>query len=167
MGECGVAAEFNRKALDFRGGSGSSLIEPGDFQAHNGCHDVHRITRARHSRRGPRAKRPSAHAAPSALLPAQSGPLTRLGGPRGQLSDRRVRGGAGYRCARASPHPRANPIGFWWTLLCGVGGSLLGGLVGRTLFHFGFVTLVLEVLVAAAFVVLVGRRQRGHDTRRT
>ena len=48
------------KALDFRGGSGSSLIEPGDFQAHNGCHDVHRITRARHSRRGPRAKRPSA-----------------------------------------------------------------------------------------------------------
>ncbi len=63
--------------------------------------------------------------------------------------------------------PGPNPIGFWWTLLCGVGGSLLGGLVGRTLFHVGFVTLALEVLVAAAFVVLVGKRQRGHDTRRT
>jgi uncharacterized membrane protein YeaQ/YmgE (transglycosylase-associated protein family) len=63
--------------------------------------------------------------------------------------------------------PGPNPIGFWWTLLCGIAGSLFGGLIGRYLFHFGFVTLALEVLVAAAFVSLVGRRQRAHETRRT
>jgi len=63
--------------------------------------------------------------------------------------------------------PGPNPIGFWWTVLCGIGGSLVGGLLGRSIFHFGFVTLALEVLVAAAFVALVARRQRGHEARRT
>jgi uncharacterized membrane protein YeaQ/YmgE (transglycosylase-associated protein family) len=63
--------------------------------------------------------------------------------------------------------PGPNPIGFGWTLLCGIAGSFLGGLLGRYLFHFGFVTLALEVLVAAAFVSLVARRQRGHAARRT
>jgi uncharacterized membrane protein YeaQ/YmgE (transglycosylase-associated protein family) len=63
--------------------------------------------------------------------------------------------------------PGPNPIGLWRTVLCGIGGSFVGWLLGRYLFHFGFVTLALEVLVAAAFVSLVTRRQRGHAARRT
>jgi len=56
--------------------------------------------------------------------------------------------------------PGPNPIGFWWTALCGIGGSLVGGLVGRALFHSGFLTVVSEVLAAAVLVTLVERRRR-------
>lgn len=57
--------------------------------------------------------------------------------------------------------PGRNPIGFWWTVACGIGGSLLGGIVSRALFrhpyHHWLVTLVLEVLAAALFVSLLSR----------
>ena len=60
--------------------------------------------------------------------------------------------------------PGPNPIGFWWTLACGIGGSLLGGVLARALFfnpgRHWLVTLVLEVLAAAFLVALVSRRRR-------
>jgi uncharacterized membrane protein YeaQ/YmgE (transglycosylase-associated protein family) len=61
--------------------------------------------------------------------------------------------------------PGRNPIGFWWTLACGVGGSLIGGIVARALFfnpsNHWLITLVLEILAAALLVSLVSRRRRG------
>jgi uncharacterized membrane protein YeaQ/YmgE (transglycosylase-associated protein family) len=30
--------------------------------------------------------------------------------------------------------PGPNPIGFWWTVACGVGGAIVGGIVARLLF---------------------------------
>lgn len=60
--------------------------------------------------------------------------------------------------------PGPNPIGFWWTVACGVGGALIGGVVARALFfnpsaHW-LITLVLEVLAAAFLVSLVSKRRR-------
>jgi uncharacterized membrane protein YeaQ/YmgE (transglycosylase-associated protein family) len=60
--------------------------------------------------------------------------------------------------------PGPNPIGIWRTALCGAGGSVIGRLVAALLFG-GFrshwqVSLVLEVLVAAALVSAVTRRRR-------
>jgi uncharacterized membrane protein YeaQ/YmgE (transglycosylase-associated protein family) len=56
-----------------------------------------------------------------------------------------------------------NPIGMGWTLLCGVGGSVLGGTVSDILFgrpqdHW-LVTFILEVAAAASLVRLVTRRR--------
>jgi uncharacterized membrane protein YeaQ/YmgE (transglycosylase-associated protein family) len=61
--------------------------------------------------------------------------------------------------------PGPNPIGFWWTLACGIGGAVIGGVVARLLFRnpaaHWLVTLVLEVLAAAFLVwLLSGRRRR-------
>jgi uncharacterized membrane protein YeaQ/YmgE (transglycosylase-associated protein family) len=56
--------------------------------------------------------------------------------------------------------PGPNPIGFWWTVLCGVGGSLIGGGVGHALFRSGFFVFGLEVLSAAVLVALVTKRRR-------
>ncbi|HTT91658.1 MAG TPA: hypothetical protein VMF65_19045 [Acidimicrobiales bacterium] len=58
--------------------------------------------------------------------------------------------------------PGPNPIGFWRTVLCGLGGSLVGGLIGRFLLSSGLLVFVIEVLAAAALVVFVTRR-RGKD----
>ena len=62
--------------------------------------------------------------------------------------------------------PGPNPIGVLWTLLCGWGGALIGGIVAGLLFrHPGthwFITLVLEVLAAALLVWLLTRRRRRH-----
>ncbi|MGH9104515.1 MAG: GlsB/YeaQ/YmgE family stress response membrane protein [Acidimicrobiales bacterium] len=60
--------------------------------------------------------------------------------------------------------PGRNRIGFWWTVLCGMGGSFFGGLVATALFgrpgaHW-FWRLVLEILAAAVLVALVTRRRR-------
>jgi uncharacterized membrane protein YeaQ/YmgE (transglycosylase-associated protein family) len=63
--------------------------------------------------------------------------------------------------------PGPNPIGFWWTVLCGIGGSLVGGLVGRVLFGSWFLTFVLEVLASAVLVALLSKRRRGNWARRT
>jgi uncharacterized membrane protein YeaQ/YmgE (transglycosylase-associated protein family) len=59
--------------------------------------------------------------------------------------------------------PGRNRIGLLWTVTCGVGGSLIGGIVARALFispgtHW-LITLVLEVLAAALLVSLVSRRR--------
>ncbi len=61
--------------------------------------------------------------------------------------------------------PGPNPIGFWRTVLCGLGGAIAGGIIARLLFRnpaaHWFVTLVVEVLVAAFLVwLLSGRRRR-------
>ena len=51
--------------------------------------------------------------------------------------------------------PGPNPIGFWWTVLCGVGGSLIGGSIGHALFRSWFFVFGLEVLAAAVLVAFV------------
>jgi uncharacterized membrane protein YeaQ/YmgE (transglycosylase-associated protein family) len=60
--------------------------------------------------------------------------------------------------------PGPNPIGLWKTLLCGLGGAIVGGIVARALFRdpgaHWLVTLVLEVLVAALLVWLLSGRRR-------
>jgi uncharacterized membrane protein YeaQ/YmgE (transglycosylase-associated protein family) len=58
-----------------------------------------------------------------------------------------------------------NRIGFWWTVACGLGGSIVGGIIARLLFaqprDHRIITFGLEVLVAAVLVSLVsGRRRR-------
>jgi uncharacterized membrane protein YeaQ/YmgE (transglycosylase-associated protein family) len=62
--------------------------------------------------------------------------------------------------------PGPNPIGFWRTVLCGLGGSLVGGLIGRFLLSSGLLVFVIEVLAAAALVVFVTRRRRKDWARR-
>jgi uncharacterized membrane protein YeaQ/YmgE (transglycosylase-associated protein family) len=56
--------------------------------------------------------------------------------------------------------PGPNPIGFWWTVLCGIGGSLIGGWIGHALFRSWPLVFGLEVLAAAVLVALVTRRRR-------
>ena len=62
--------------------------------------------------------------------------------------------------------PGPSPIGFWWTLGCGVGGAILGGVVARLLFRnpgaHWVITLILEILAAAVLVRLLTRRTRRH-----
>jgi len=60
--------------------------------------------------------------------------------------------------------PGPNPIGFWWTVACGVGGAIVGGIVARLLFfnpgaHW-LITLVIEVVAAAFLVSLVSKNRR-------
>lgn len=61
--------------------------------------------------------------------------------------------------------PGPNPIGLIWTVVCGVGGALMGGIVARALFRnpssHWLLTLVLEVLAAALLVSLLSRRRPG------
>jgi uncharacterized membrane protein YeaQ/YmgE (transglycosylase-associated protein family) len=59
--------------------------------------------------------------------------------------------------------PGPNRIGLLRTILSGVGGSVIGGVIARALYHdpgaHRLVTLVLEVVMAAVLVaVLSGRR---------
>ncbi len=59
-----------------------------------------------------------------------------------------------------------NPIGFWWTVLCGIGGSIVGGLVAQALFgapaRHRLLTFVREGRAAAALGALVSRGRRSH-----
>ncbi|HYA44871.1 MAG TPA: hypothetical protein VED59_04630 [Acidimicrobiales bacterium] len=63
--------------------------------------------------------------------------------------------------------PGPNPIGFWWTIACGIGGSVIGGIISRVLFYnpraHWLITLVLEVAAAAALVSLVSKRLRSRS----
>jgi uncharacterized membrane protein YeaQ/YmgE (transglycosylase-associated protein family) len=61
--------------------------------------------------------------------------------------------------------PGPNPIGLWWTVACGIGGAIVGGIVARLLFfnpsaHW-LITLIIEVVVAAFLVSLVSKSRRG------
>jgi uncharacterized membrane protein YeaQ/YmgE (transglycosylase-associated protein family) len=62
--------------------------------------------------------------------------------------------------------PGPNPIGFGWTVLCGLGGALVGGLIGRFLLSSGLLVFAFEVLAAAALVIVVTKRRRKDWARR-
>lgn len=60
--------------------------------------------------------------------------------------------------------PGPNPMGIFSTILVGLGGSFLGGLVGRLVFGFRYryafgLGLVLSVACAALIVYALSRRQ--------
>lgn len=59
--------------------------------------------------------------------------------------------------------PGPNPIGVVMTIVVGVLGAIIGGIISRALFvdpaHHIVVTLIIEVLVAALLVAMVGRRR--------
>jgi uncharacterized membrane protein YeaQ/YmgE (transglycosylase-associated protein family) len=62
--------------------------------------------------------------------------------------------------------PGRQPIGCLWTILVGVGGSVLGGIVSRSIWsdpwNHGLAVIGLEVLGAALLVyALQGLRRRG------
>jgi uncharacterized membrane protein YeaQ/YmgE (transglycosylase-associated protein family) len=61
--------------------------------------------------------------------------------------------------------PGPNPIGIFRTILVGIAGSFLGGLVGRLLFgwryrYSGLLGFLLAVLFTALIVYLIDGRQR-------
>ena len=56
--------------------------------------------------------------------------------------------------------PGPNPMSIGKTILVGMGGSLLGGLVGQLLFRGGGGGLILAVLGAALIVWLLERREQ-------
>ncbi|HUQ40331.1 MAG TPA: hypothetical protein VM030_09260 [Acidimicrobiales bacterium] len=60
--------------------------------------------------------------------------------------------------------PGPNPMSLPMTCAVGIGGSLIGGLIGRALFGSG--GFFLSVLVAALIVWLVARSQQGNAARR-
>lgn len=53
--------------------------------------------------------------------------------------------------------PGPNPMSIGLTIVIGIGGAIIGGIIGAILFAGWFVTLILEVLVAAGIVYLVQR----------
>lgn len=59
--------------------------------------------------------------------------------------------------------PGRNPMSIPMTILVGIGGSLLGGFIGRALFDRDEPGLILSVICAAAIVWLVTRNQRSHS----
>ena len=55
--------------------------------------------------------------------------------------------------------PGSQPIGFLRTVGAGLCGSILGGFLGQHVLHlFWFATLLLEIAIAAVFVVLLAGR---------
>lgn len=67
--------------------------------------------------------------------------------------------GALGRLAIPGPNPMSVPM----TILVGIGGSLIGGLVGRALFNSGG-GLILAVLGAALIVWLMEKRRVGNGS---
>jgi uncharacterized membrane protein YeaQ/YmgE (transglycosylase-associated protein family) len=63
--------------------------------------------------------------------------------------------------------PGPNPMSIGMTILVGIGGALLGGLVGLALGAGPIVYFILEVLGAALIVYLMQRRGVGRATRST
>ncbi|MFN2606636.1 MAG: hypothetical protein ABR511_01880 [Acidimicrobiales bacterium] len=55
--------------------------------------------------------------------------------------------------------PGPNPMSIGMTILVGIGGSLIGGIIGYALGAGGF-TIILEVLAAAGIIYLMQRRPR-------
>ena len=58
--------------------------------------------------------------------------------------------------------PGRNPIGIGMTILLGIVGAIVGGILGRAVHAGWLVTLILEIAVAAALVYFVS----GSKTRR-
>ena len=57
--------------------------------------------------------------------------------------------------------PGRNPIGIGMTILLGIVGAIVGGIIGRAIHAGWVVTLILEVAVAAALVYAIsGSRSR-------
>jgi uncharacterized membrane protein YeaQ/YmgE (transglycosylase-associated protein family) len=60
--------------------------------------------------------------------------------------------------------PARKLVGLWKTVLCGIAGSIVGGLVAGTIFsggrHHWLLAVMVEVLAAAAFVAVLARRRR-------
>ena len=56
--------------------------------------------------------------------------------------------------------PGRNPIGLGLTMLFGIIGAIVGGLIGHAAHLGGIVTFIIEVLVAAALVYLASGRSR-------
>lgn len=54
--------------------------------------------------------------------------------------------------------PGPNPMSIGMTILVGIGGSLIGGLIGRALFGGNGGGLILAVLASAGIVFLLQRR---------
>ncbi len=54
--------------------------------------------------------------------------------------------------------PGPNPMSIAMTILVGVGGAILGGLVGQLLGLTGGIIIVLQILAAAAIVYFMQRR---------
>lgn len=57
--------------------------------------------------------------------------------------------------------PGPNPMSIGMTILVGIGGAFLGGLVGGLLRATGIIVVILEVLGAALIVWLMQRRGAG------
>ena len=53
--------------------------------------------------------------------------------------------------------PGRNPMGIGGTILLGIAGSLIGGFVGRAVFHSAGGHFILSVICAAVLVILMGR----------
>lgn len=64
--------------------------------------------------------------------------------------------------------PGRNPIGILMTILCGIAGAFIGGIISAAVGVTGWLAIVIAVLVAAFFVYLVsgGARRRGFGRRR-
>jgi uncharacterized membrane protein YeaQ/YmgE (transglycosylase-associated protein family) len=54
--------------------------------------------------------------------------------------------------------PGPNPMSIGMTILVGVAGAFIGGLIGYLLGAGGFITFILEVLVAAGIIYFMQRR---------
>ena len=59
--------------------------------------------------------------------------------------------------------PGPNPMSIGMTILVGLGGAFIGGLIGRVLFN-GNAGLILAVVAAAGIVYLMQRSQAGRST---
>ncbi len=56
--------------------------------------------------------------------------------------------------------PGPNPMSIWMTILVGIGGALVGGLIGIALGAGSIIIILLQILCAAGIVYLMQRRPR-------
>ena len=60
--------------------------------------------------------------------------------------------------------PGRNPIGIGMTILLGIVGAIVGGIIGNAIHAGSLVTLILEVAVAAALVYAISGSSRRRRT---
>jgi uncharacterized membrane protein YeaQ/YmgE (transglycosylase-associated protein family) len=61
--------------------------------------------------------------------------------------------------------PGKDPMSVWQTILVGLAGSFLAGMIGALLFGRGVASIALSVLCATGIVYLIRRRRGGTFTR--